>query len=347
MKLQGRAADDFIRDPAAKIRAVLIYGPDEGQVRERGREVARRIVPEANDPFRISDLTADGIAADPTRLLDEANSLSLMGGRRIVMIRDATDKVTPACLSLARSDVSSDCLVIVEAGDLSPRSPLRKLFEAEAVLAAIACYVDDEKTLGALIRDTLRQEGIAVDPDAIAYLAQSLAGDRALARRALEKLVLYVGPDAGPRATLSLDDAIAAVGDAGALDFDDPARAAADGDRAGTDRAVRRLLEDGVASIAMLRAAQGYFRRLHMARGAMQQGQSTDSAMASLRPPVFFKQAPQFRRQLERWRLPMISIALARLIECEAACKKTGAPDELLLSRSLTLISQMPHSDRR
>ncbi len=351
MKLQGRAVDDFVRGPHERVRGVLVYGPDEGQVRERAAEIARRVVPDAADPFRIFELACDAVAADPSRLIDEANSLSLTPGRRLLHLRDAPDKVTPACQLLAKAETAPDCLLLVEGGDLSPRSPLRKLFEADPTLAAIACYVDDEKALGTLIRDMLRADSITADADAVAYLAQALAGDRALVRRALEKLALYIGPaPAGAKAgarILHLEQAVAAVGDAGALELDDPARAAADGDRAATDRAVRRLSEDGVASIAVLRAAQGHFRRLHLARAAMARGQSADSAMASLRPPVFFKQAPQFRRQLERWRLPMIATALGRLIECEAASKRTGAPDELLLSRAFTLIAQMPHSDRR
>ena len=345
MKLQGRAIDDFVRKPGAAIRAVLIYGPDEGQVRERAGAIARAVVPDAADPFRIADLTQDTILSDPAALADEANSLSLMGGKRLIHVRDATDKLAPACAALVTDASGADCLAIVEAGDLNPRSALRKLFESEAALAALPCYVDDEKTLAALIRDTLRAERIAPEADAVAYLAQALIGDRALARRALEKLIVYIGPDAKTR-TLSLEQAVEAVGDAGALELDDPARSAADGDRARADRAVRRLLEDGMVTVPILRSAQSYFRRLHLARGMMQDGHSVDAAMAALRPPVFFKQAPQFRRQLDRWTLPMLSTALTRLMECEAAAKRTGACDELLTQRIFILIAQMPHTRR-
>ena len=340
MKLQSRAAEDFVRAPDPRIRAVLVYGPDEGQVRERGEAIARRIVPDGGDPFRIAVLPLDGMGADPSRLADEAQALSMTGGRRLVVVRDATDKLAPACAVLAAAAPGADCLVVVEAGDLSPRSALRKLFEATADFAAIACYVDDERSLSGLIRDTLAQDRIMVEPDALAYLAQALSGDRALMRRALEKISLYLGPSA-ERRTLSYEDAFAAIGDAGALELDDPARAAAEGDRAATDRAVGRLLDEGTSPVAILRASQGYFRRLHLARAAMEGGQSAEAAMASLRPPVFFKEAPRFRRQVERWRAASLAAALNRLVECEAAVKRTGAPDTLLTARAMILIAQM------
>ena len=340
MKLQARAAEDFLRAPDPRIRAVLVYGPDEGQVRERGEAIARKVVPDRDDPFRIALVPADVLGSDPTRLADEAQALSMTGGRRLVAVRDATDKMAAACTTLAGTPGGADCLVVVEAGDLSPRSSLRKLFEATPDFAAMPCYVDDERGLAGLIRDTLAQERIMVDPDALAWLAQALSGDRALMRRALEKISVYLGPLA-ERRTLTYDDAFAAIGDAGALELDDPAKAAAEGDRAATDRAVGRLLDEGTSPVAILRASQTYFRRLHLARVAIEAGQSAETAIASLRPPVFFKEAPRFRRQVERWRAASLSAALNRLIECEAAVKRTGAPDELLTARAMILIAQM------
>jgi DNA polymerase-3 subunit delta len=339
MKLQGRAADDFARAPDPRIRAVLVYGPDEGQVRERGEAIARRIVPDPHDAFRIAALTPESVTGNAAALVDEASALSMMGGRRIVTLRDATDKTTTACMALAKAGHAGDSLVIVEAGDLTPRSSLRKLFENENTLAALACYADDERSLAGLIRDALAAERIAVEGDALAYLAQAMLGDRALARRGIEKLILFCGPNG----RLSLDDAMAAIGDAGEVDLDDPVRAAADGNRRETDRAVQKLLDEGTSPVALLRAAQGYFRRLHIARSLVDGGASVDSALAGLRPPVFFKQAPQFRSHLARWRQPMIAAALTRLVECEAAVKRTNSPDALLTARAFVLIAQMLH----
>ena len=69
----------------------MLYGPDEGLVRERADTVARSVCPDLNDPFRVADLTAAVLAADPARLADEAAQLSLIGGRRVVRVRGAGD----------------------------------------------------------------------------------------------------------------------------------------------------------------------------------------------------------------------------------------------------------------
>ena len=53
------------------------------------------VCPDLQDPFRVADLSAATLAADPARLADEAAQISLMGGRRVVRVRDAGDALAP------------------------------------------------------------------------------------------------------------------------------------------------------------------------------------------------------------------------------------------------------------
>ena len=84
MKIATGQIDGFLRRPDPQIRAVLLYGPDAGLVRERADTLAKTICPELHDPFRVAELTGAVLAADPARLVDEAAQISLMGGRRVV-----------------------------------------------------------------------------------------------------------------------------------------------------------------------------------------------------------------------------------------------------------------------
>src|SRR5438105_10986481 len=95
MKVAAGQVDGFLRRPDPEIRAVLLYGPDAGLVRERAEIVVRTVCPDLRDPFRVADLAAAGLAADPARLADEAAQISLMGGRRVVRVRDAGDALAP------------------------------------------------------------------------------------------------------------------------------------------------------------------------------------------------------------------------------------------------------------
>jgi DNA polymerase-3 subunit delta len=83
MKLQGARVERFLCAPDPEVGAVLIYGPDEGLVRERAERLLRTMLDGPDDPFRLSDFMADQLRGDPARLADEARSLSLLGGRRV------------------------------------------------------------------------------------------------------------------------------------------------------------------------------------------------------------------------------------------------------------------------
>ena len=115
MRLAPARIAAFLQGPDPEIRAVLLYGPDEGLVRERAELVARSVCPDLKDPFRVADLTAAGLAADPARLADEAAQLSLAGGRRVVRVLGAGDALAKLFSGFLES-TPGDALVVVEAG---------------------------------------------------------------------------------------------------------------------------------------------------------------------------------------------------------------------------------------
>src|SRR5579875_4145561 len=94
MRIAPARIADFLRRPDPQLRAVLLYGPDRGLVRERAELLAQRVCPDLADPFRIAAVDGAALVADPARLADEAVQLSLTGGRRVVRVREADRKST-------------------------------------------------------------------------------------------------------------------------------------------------------------------------------------------------------------------------------------------------------------
>ena len=337
MKIATGDADAFARAPDPAAQAVLVYGPDQGLVRERADCLTRAVAEDLADPFRVAELSAGQLQDDPARLGDEAAALSLTGGRRVVRLRDAGDALATT-LSDFLADPVGDALIVVEGGDLPARSSLRKLFEGAGNGAALACYRDDSRSLMKLIRETLGAAGLEIAPEALDFLAANLGGDRQLTRRELEKLVLYKGeagsaPTTGRR--IELDDALALVGDSAALTLDDLAFALADGDLAGLERSMRRALAEGAAPIGLLRAAARHLLRLHIVAGTSAAGTPMEDALRRLRPPVFWKLKARFVGQAGRWSPERLSRALARFVEAESESKRSGAPAEALTARAL------------
>ena len=336
MKIAPADADRFARAPDPNCAAVLVYGPDGGLVRERARRIALSVVEDLADPFRVTELTAASLRDDPARLSDETSALSLIGGRRVVRLRDAGDAAAANLRDVLPSASAADVLVVVEAGDLGPRSTLRKLFENAANGAALACYPDDARALATVIREILGQAGLTATPDAMAYLADHLGADRMVTRMELEKLATY----ALGASEVTLDDVEAVVGDSAATTLDDIVFSTAAGDLRDLDRALQRAFDEGVNAVAVVRASQRHFQRLHRAAGAVASGRTPDQAMKALRPPVFFKRGAAFLGQLSAWSADRLGGALEMLTEAEIDCKSTGIPAEAACRRALLAIAR-------
>jgi DNA polymerase III subunit delta len=335
LKLDRARIDAFLKAPGKEMRACLIYGPDRGLAAERAAALARAIAPDPNDAFSAIELSAESLLDDPARLYDETAQMSLLGGRRIVRVREAGDAAGALFAKFLSAPPSGDGFVIVEAGDLKPRSLLRRAFENAKQAASLPCYLDGPREIAELVRQVCAARKVTVEPEAMQYLAQSLGGDRALSRQEIEKLALY----AGPGGAVSLDAATALVGDSADLSLDDAVMAAAEGDAGACERALGRALAEGEAPIRILRAALRHFERLHRTNARISSGMSAEEALATLRPPLFFKTKPRFLRQLRLWPPARAAAAIAALVEAERQTK-SGLPGETLCRAALLRLAR-------
>src|SRR5215208_4654710 len=118
MEVKAAAADKFIGQLPRSVVAVLVYGPDQGLVRERAAAVARTVLADLNHPFRVTELDDSTLESDPARLWDEAAALSMTGGRRVVRVRSANNGLA-GTFEKFLSAPPGDALIVVEAGELA------------------------------------------------------------------------------------------------------------------------------------------------------------------------------------------------------------------------------------
>ncbi|MDX1739555.1 MAG: DNA polymerase III subunit delta, partial [Alphaproteobacteria bacterium] len=128
MQIAASKLNSFLKSPDPKIQCILVYGPDEGLVKERSTQLAKTVVNDLSDPFLVVDLDGDGLKSDPARLHDEAAAISMMGGRRVIRIRSVTDSNAKLFAEFFENPVG-DALIIVSGGDLAKSSKLRQAFE--------------------------------------------------------------------------------------------------------------------------------------------------------------------------------------------------------------------------
>jgi DNA polymerase-3 subunit delta len=290
----------------------------------------RAVAGSLDDPFRVVELDRDASGALPGEMMSQ----SLTGGRRVVRVREAGDAAAgPMQRALAGGGTA---LAVLEAGALTTRSKLRQTAEQAADAVAIACYKLQGNAAADAVRSVLRDLSVAIDADALAWLAESASGDQALLRQEAEKLGLLVG--AGGRADLAA--AMLSAGDAGGLSLDDALYAATAGDVARADRALETALAEGATPVGVVRAALMHVQRLLQARLLIDGGMAAADAGKRLRPPVFQSRDSAFARAMSVHGSAALSAVAQHLTETELACKRTGAPAEMLVRATILTVAR-------
>jgi len=324
--------DSFIAraDPARRI--VLVFGPDAGLVGERVAAIVKASVDDPGDPFSLVRLEGEELAADPGRLVEEAQTIPLFGGRRAVWVKAGGRNIAPAVEALIALP-ASECRVVIEAGDLRRNAPLRVVCERAKNAAALPCYSDSERDLERLVDGEMRAAGLTLTREARALLVGLLGGDRAASRSELRKLALY----ARDRGEVGLDDVTAVVSDASAPALDDLLDAAFAGRAAKLEAQLAKARAAGSAVGSIFFAAQRQLAQLHRWRTAIEEGAAF--SLDAVQPPLHFRRKGPVEAALRQWNAARLAAAMADLAEAVLASRRTPALADTLAERALLAIA--------
>lgn len=319
------------RDPP--LRWLLLHGDDDGLVRARALAIAEAVTGgDGRDPFRVGMLQARQLSDDPRRLLDELAAQALTGGRRVVRLRDGTDRqIDKIVATLAKAGMPpGDSLLVIESGSLPSGGGFASQLAALGPGVAIACQPPTGDALRRLISERFRAANQPIERDAVEWLTRHLAQNHGVIDSEIEKLLLW----ARPGETLSADD-VAEVANAGAeVALRATVRTALDGDAAATGRAVELALLEGGSPVALVRAMLDELDRIAILRRTLDARQSTQPVLRAFRPPIRDRDADRLVDLARRWP-PAVASRLARaLLDAEANCKTTALPDRVIAAQA-------------
>jgi DNA polymerase-3 subunit delta len=339
--IKAADAESFIARPPAARPIVLVFGPDAGLVHERAEKLINGSVDDPKDPFALVRLEGDLLAGEPSRLVEEAHTVPLFGGRRAVWVKGGTRNFAAAVDAVLKSP-PTDCRIVIEAGDLRRTSPLRDICEKAACAATIACYVDNERDLGRLVDDEMRAAGMAIAPDARSALIALIGGDRQASRSEIRKLALY----AHGRDRVVLDDVMAVVADASALGLDAVIDAAFAGRAPETEAQFSKAVAAGTAAGTILSWALRYVTQLHKARVNMEAGADNFAVMRSFVPPVNFRREAAVQAALKGWSAAALQAVMLQLADAMFNVRRTAALGDALAQRALLMVAQQARRQR-
>lgn len=328
---KAHEVDAFLSRPDTSFPVLLLYGPDPGLVSERAETVVRQSGVPANDPFSHVVLQADDLERDIGRLFDEARTVSLFGGRRLLRVKGAGNgrNLADAVADLA-ADPPADCTILIEAGDLKKSAPLRTQVERGRAAMALPCYQDEDKALDRMIDEELAAAGLSMDRATREMLRARLGADRLASRGEVRKLCLY----ALGKGHIAEGDIEAIVGDVSAETVDEAVDAAASGEVRRLPDLIGRLVSSGTSTFQLHGALLRFFQGLQVMRGEVETKGTPISAVVERRRP-HFRRRPAMEAALGAWDGSGIAAVLRRLEHDILLSRREGALAVTVMRRSL------------
>jgi DNA polymerase-3 subunit delta len=271
-------------------------------------------------------------ARDPVaEVLNALETPSLLGGRRLVIVRDANDLLKETVDALARyieSPAPDSVLVLIALG--------RTRLDPVVAHAGARVVLDAPKgrRLVGWIRRRAAEHSLKIDDRAAWALIDSVGGELRDLDAALSQLTSALG--AGAHVTAAdVARAFPRVADQRIYVLTD-----AVGDRrlpvAMTN--LRRLLEQGEDPLVLLGALAGQVRRMLRARRYVDAG--TSAVADALGLPSW--RAERLARQARAYREPELISAMGALAEADVEIKGGDLPPEAALERAVVMIVERP-----
>lgn len=334
--LKPRDIEPFLKKPDFSRPVILLYGPDAGLVSERADVLAQKSGVDLTDPFCQIRMNADDAASDTARIADEAHTIGIFGGKRLIRISGNTRCDLAKAVKPVLDTPPEDAIIIIESGDLKKTAGLRKQLEASPISLCIPCYQDSDAAIEQLIDEEIIAKGLKIDRETRVLLKSMLGDNRMVSRGELSKLAIYCeGSD-----EVTSKEIHEIVGDASKLVMDDVIDATSTGDAAKLQVVFPKAIEAGNSPDIILLGLLRHFQMLQSARSKVElQRQVASNVVGGMRPPIHFARKNSVVAAINIWTLDRLTRALIRLDKAMLECRQKSGIAQSLCSTTLLALS--------
>lgn len=328
MKIAAKDIDQFIANIPKNIKAILLYGPDIGLAKIRAEFIKKSRNLAAKFKY-------DQIKNNPSLFLDSLRSISLFGEdlskEKIAVIECSGTALNEPVLTVIKNG-NYNGLLLFYAGELGPDSSLRKCFETNQNMAAIACYVEDQIAVSRILQQQFKQRQITCEAGLVQLLTNYIAiGDHALVLNEIEKIFLFLGE----KKHIIIDDLKDFLQLQGEVSFDKLCYQVSLKQNNDIELLLDKLQNEGHNLVSIIRILMRHFNRLYQVKLLIDQGRNEQMALDSLHPNVFFKQINDFSRSIKLWSKIELIEFLKQLNDLELIAKQSPSLANLALRKAV------------
>ncbi len=292
----------------------LLYGQNDGLKNEIIK--THFIDKFKSDIFRYDEKE---ILDNKSNFFDDIFSKSFFEEKKIFIISRVTEKFNDIIEQIIEKEIN-DITFVLNSTILDKKSKLRKLFEKEKNMICIPVYEDTSQTLNFIAKDYFKGKKISISQETINLLIERSRGDRGNLTNELDKIEAYMKT----RKKISIDEILKLTDLAENYNVSELLDSCLNKNSKKTINILNEnnfTLED---CILIIRSLSVKLKRLQKIHQEYQKNKNLDSIISSFKPPIFWKDKDNIKRQITANRLEGIENMIFRTNDIELLIKKNS-----------------------
>ncbi len=302
-----------------KFRFFLVYGENEGLKKDVINKIRNR------NGFKEIKYEESQILNNKSEFYNEVNNRSLFDEKKTYLIERCSDKISEIILDFIDKDIED--LIIINCGILEKKSKLRNILEKSTKTIVIPTYKDNIQSLIDIAKSFFTEKKISVSYETLNLLANRCNGDRGNLNNELTKISNYLID----KKTISLKEVYALTN----LSENYSAFELVDASLSKNLKRAQEILNENnysqEDSFLVLRVFLMKTKKILDLLESMNKKKDIDKVILEHKPPIFWKERPVIKKQLQLWTLKAANELIYNLNEVELKIKKNSVLSLILM----------------
>ena len=300
----------------------LFYGENEGLKKEIIESNFKNNYPKKTFYYDESE-----VLNNKSNFFEEILSKSFFENEKLIIISRSTDKITSIIEEILEKKID-DLVLILNSGSLEKRSKLRLLFEKNKEIICIAFYEDNNQTLSSMANQFFRNNKIQISQQAINLIINRCRGDRQNLKNELNKIESFIKN----KKKIEISEILQLTN----LAENYSVTELVDNCLAKNKNKTLNILNENNYNledcIIVIRTMLAKSKRLLKLFQEIKISNNIDSAISSIKPPIFWKDKQIVKDQINKWSHKKIELLIFRINEIELLIKKNSSISLSVLS---------------
>ena len=300
----------------------LFYGENEGLKKEIIESNFKNNYPKKTFYYDESE-----VLNNKGNFFEEILSKSFFENEKLIIISRSTDKITSIIEEILEKKID-DLVLILNSGSLEKRSKLRLLFEKNKEIICIAFYEDNNQTLSSIASQFFRNNKIQISQQAINLIINRCRGDRQNLKNELNKIESFIKN----KKRIEISEILQLTN----LAENYSVTELVDNCLAKNKNKTLNILNENNYNledcIIVIRTMLAKSKRLLKLFQEIKISNNIDSAISSIKPPIFWKDKQIVKDQINKWSHKNIELLIFRINEIELLIKKNSSLSLSVLS---------------